>query len=312
MTEFEGKPFPLPIGRIVAKFTYLSKFAEATPKAIEHGDFDFLVVPLGWVEFLHTYFAGFGPWVKNPLVADPGVGDGYWLRIAANMIASSPAESSQFCVSPGFKDYDLPEMTDQVVAQVPAFSTAKASFAKVDESPFSKQLAYGANEFAICHEVAHIAAKDFSNRNECRADLWGLAAYFGSWPLQRALYTDLAQTQAIRAAVAPFAFIAALRAYLNARTLLTGRIYTEPSRFQRMKEVSSLNSNRLAELRDRNLAIMNDRLSKLNNVDPKENELIQNLFVLLSAYENAFLSRLSQLTSQDCQFAHRVAQTTAR
>lgn len=179
VSDFPEKPTQLPLGRIVARTTYLAKFDEATPRAQPAKQFDFIVCPLGWLEFIHRYFAAFG--ATYPQL---GRGDTSWRShcdaafggIAVNLIASA---------ANGI-DYVIPAQVDAIVRELPEFSTAPATFVSVSESSLSRDLAYAAHDFALCHEVAHIAAGDHrSVPDEFRADEWGLAAYCEVDPILR-------------------------------------------------------------------------------------------------------------------------------
>ena len=214
------------LGRIVARTTYLATFYEVTPHVQPVENYDFLICPLGWVEFLHTYFAGFANYwslMDRDEESRASSCKANWLGIAANLIASTVCEI----------DYFLPSMIEGLVENTPEFSGAYRHFSAVTESPISTDLAYAAHDFALCHEIAHIAARDFEAPDEYRADKWAVDAYFGSWGRRPALHVDLAQLDPLKASIGPFAFTCALRAILAGRAVITKAIAGSPEKARR-------------------------------------------------------------------------------
>jgi|GEM_PF-4329884 len=183
--DIEDVPKCPSLSGIVARSTYLAKFKEVTPHVRKvKGGISFLISPLGWLEFIHRYFAGFATYLKIPNFQEEGViqyCQGSWLNIAANLIASDVNRM----------DYFIPDMIKKIIEDVPAFNASHGDFEHTNETNLSQDLSYAAHDFSICHEIAHIVANDLDLPDEKRADRWGLAAYFGSWGRRPALHLDI-------------------------------------------------------------------------------------------------------------------------
>ena len=242
VAPFPNKSPRLPFDHIVARSTYLAKLHEVTPHVQQAEGFQFVVTPLGWLEYLHRYFAAFDyatdgmRKLDQPLPDE--VGRQAFLSILVILIASHACTL----------DYFLPQMVDTITKDVDFFEHAGADFSEDATSSRATDLAYAAQDFALCHEVAHIAAQDFTDPDEARADLLGLIAYYGSWSRRPALHLELGQNDPTRAAMGPIAFSCILRSLLCARVLVAQKLgdrvaasFAKPHRYsaiaQRSREI---------------------------------------------------------------------------
>ena len=227
-------------------------------------------------------------------------GQGDWLGIAANLIASTVE-----CA-----DYALPGIIERIVGEVPEFSTGHAEFSKVDEDETSRDLAYAAQDFAICHEVGHVAARDFSDPDEVRADRWGVAAYFGSWGHRLPLHMAIVRSDPLRASIGPFAFSCALRSMLAARVLISQRLGDESGKSKRQiqtyRAVMARSHSLLAETDARTAQFVRDP----NDVGFRiEQARVLALFDALARYEKAFGASLASLSQATCAKALAAARS---
>ncbi len=293
------KPRPLELGRIVARSTYLAKFDHATPRTKSNRGIDFLICPLGFIEFMHRFFAAFGGvWnVETGLSADWRTQcHSAWQAIAVNMIASSEAEV----------DYFLPSMMAAVVAEVPAFASALLSASEVRDTTVSADLARSAQDFAICHELAHIVARDEALPNETRADRWGMAAYVGSWPLQLGVHLDIANADELRVAIGPIAFALALQSLLSTRVHVSRASGEPPTVVERRLRVLGAGLERARAL----LAYADSGVTDFAShraVPADEWRRWRGLLIALGEYGAGFATALSALSPDACSAARAAA-----
>jgi len=288
------KPAALHLGHIVARTTYLSRFEHATPRAKSSAGFDFLITPLGWIEFVHRFYGAFGrAWdFESPARIDWNecCADA-WNAISANLIASLETEV----------DHDLPGLVEAVATEVPFFRGALVVLTASDETDLSRDLARAAQDFAICHEVAHIAAQDETSPDEVRADRWGLAAYIGSWPLQLPLHLNVARADDLRAALGPLAFSWAVQCLLAARVHVARASGQPPEVVERRLRVLRAGIERSQAL----IAHVDSGVSAFvargaRGSSPEEMEPWNRLVRALSSYVVAFVGAAQALPPDAC------------
>ena len=300
LANISDKPINPNLANIVARSTYLAKFKEVTPhvRKMENG-IAFLISPLGWLEFIHRYFAGFNAYLGIERSSGKEKREhchGPWRSIAANLIASEVNRM----------DYFLPVMIDKIIDNVPEFTGADGDFREVSETDLSRDFAYAAHDFAICHEIAHIVADDFDLPDEERADRWGVAAYFGSWGRRPALHLDICRNDALRASVGPFVFSCAVRALLAARAAVSSRLDNGESHTLNAHYSTMGNRSRLlwAKTIEFQQAFVPE---KDTDVYQKELAQLESVLSHLLDYEVAFADFLKKLNPESCRLAAKAA-----
>ena len=299
LANINDKPAHPHLSHIVARSTYLAKFKEVTPhvRKLDNG-IVFLISPLGWLEFIHRYFAGFNAFLEVSSAPEDQIQThckGTWLNIAANLIASDVNRM----------DYFLPVMIDKIVQEVPEFTEAHGNFKDTSETQLSRDLAYAAHDFAICHEMAHIAADDFDAPDEERADRWGIATYFGSWGRRPPLHMGICRNDALRASIGPFAFSCALRALIGARIAISKRLGHEKTHVQ-----YSIMGDRSRSLWTKTVEFREAYLPEIKTEShAKEVARVDSLLSHLLDYEVAFATFLTRLDTNACGKAAEIAKT---
>ena len=297
-SKLPDKPERFHFDSIVARSTFLPKLHEVTPHVQKTDGFQFVITPLGWLEYLQRYFAAFDFPDKNEDAKTRPVREDAFNRILVSLIASHATQL----------DYAVPQMIDAIVQRVQFFEVSATDFSVSNTTNRANDLAYAAQDFALCHEVAHIAAQDFASPDEARADRWGLVAYYGSWGQRLALHLELGQHDPTRAAMGPIAFSCILRSLLSARVLVAQKLGSvvsdslkSPSRFsivaQRSREIV------LATLEHRALFV-----SDLS--EPEEKQTFARLSATLNSlleFEVAFSEFISSAPEDACRQAYSVA-----
>jgi hypothetical protein len=222
----------------------------------------------------------------------------HWRGIVVNFIASSVDGI----------DYVLPGMIKKVVAEVPFFAMALAQFSDVKETKVGQDLARAAQDFAICHELAHVVAGDHVTLpDEFRADRWGLAAYWGSWPRQPGLHFEIGRSDLLRASLGPIAFASALRCLLAARVHVARQL-SEPARaIEGRTAVFQASMSRskalLGHLRTRLGAAQGSQAALF----VQEQVRLEGFIQAINDYEMAFVRALRSLPMDACAAAKAVA-----
>ena len=207
-------------------------------------------------------------------------------------------------------------MSDAIARDVAFFENAAADFSEEGTTTRATDLAYAAQDFALCHEVAHIAAQDFAAPDEARADRWGLAAYYGSWGRRPALLLgdlqlvegSLGRNDPTRAAMGPIAFSCILRSLLCARVLVAQKLgpvvagsLKTPSRYSAVAQRS----------REIVLTTLNHRACFVRNPEtPDEKAAFARLNATLDTllrFEVAFGEYLKTVPEEACRQAYGVA-----
>ncbi|HWE02906.1 MAG TPA: hypothetical protein VG326_10905 [Tepidisphaeraceae bacterium] len=289
------------LGWIVARSTFLANFAQATPHVQPSLPFKYVISPLGWLEFVYRYFTEFGRCVdqsaKTPADMREVSSKG-WLSITANVIASS-------CDG---LDYFLPEMVKAIKNTVACFADAEGDFDAKRQNELAGDLCYAAHDFALCHEVAHIAASDFTNPDESRADRWGLAAYLGSWGRRPLLHMHIGNSNGTRAIVGPIGFGSAGRSLLATKALIERRLRLNSPGRNRGLAVFTAFAERSRWLLARAISLRDHHIQKENPVVAKDaGDRLLSLIEQLASYEMGFAEFNASLKTEDCEEARRAA-----
>ena len=301
LADVAGKPLNLDFDWIVARSTFLANFAEVTPHVQHDTPFKFVVSPLGWLEFIHRYFSEFGQCLEQSVAPSAGMREvcrAGWMGIAANLIASSCNEM----------DYFIPQMVDAIIQHDESFSNAQGDFRITRQTDLAADLAYASHDFALCHEVAHIAAEDYQEPDEDRADEWGLAAYFGSWGRRPALHLHIGMSNATRAAVGPIVFGSAIRSLLAARGIICKRLQEAGSPVRIGPRQYSDFAQRSRSLLLKTVAARNHHASfETDDEATAAWQQFEALFKNLADYEIAFGEFIGALNSETCWRARGIA-----
>lgn len=300
--DLPNKPRRFHFDSIVARSTFLPKLHEVTPHVQKADGFQFVITPLGWLEYLQRYFASFDSCCVSLGEKEDGAtlreNQEAFNRILVSLIASHATQL----------DYAIPQMIDAIIENVQFFETAAKDFSTACSTTRGNDLAYAAQDFALCHEVAHIAAQDFANPNEARADLWGLAAYYGSWEQRPSLHLELGEHNPTRAAMGPIAFSCILRSLLSARVLVAQKLGSATPTSLKSPSRYSIVARRSREIV---LATLDYRALFISEPSkPREKEAFARLsatLVSLLDFEVAFSEFLNKAPVEACRKAYSVA-----
>jgi len=255
------------------------------------------VTPAGWLDFLRRYFSGFAIYRNTPGSDPMKACHANWPGIAANLVSSAVNSV----------EWALPAMVRAIIRDVPRFHGADSTLKLTDDPDLSAHLAHAAHDFALCHELAHVAAADFAAPDEERADSRALAAYLHG-PRQK-LYGDLIPDSGLNAVIAPFAFASAVRSLLAARAYVFRQISMDAARIDTRRRGYARMAERSRALWRPSLIAATSLSDTLDEADfDRQLERVQVLLGQLLDYEERFVADgVSSIAMADYHAAVRAA-----
>ena len=194
---------------IVVRTTYLPSFSCSTPLFNKYEDINFIIIHLGWTEFLHWFFSGFSAYIG--LISDGTLNNKktlesiiksdckenlhnakrHWISIIANIVASQSCCHEILIVS----------ARTAICKEIDEFNDGIININDSVNEKLSRDFEYLALEMSICHEVGHLFAGDSllpedKNADEVHADRLGAFSFMSSagwrnWCLNDYILSDV-------------------------------------------------------------------------------------------------------------------------
>ena len=229
-TQNESQRMTFNYEEIVVREPVISRIAGNTPRVIEINGIAFILVPLGWLDFMH--FALFGArqlFVGNKQLALAAVLESFARMLADQVIYEFMSSNYSFDlpdVHPAILTLIRKDIAKEIKLSVAEFNGALGDVPDDGLPDIWADLAYMTLNFVLSHETAHVIYKEHRKGtltvNEYRADRLGFEIFENSRIWENRLFSDLELSVPGFSVLASNAFIFSSLAQLEAESILIG------------------------------------------------------------------------------------------